>query len=154
MSQCLRNVHFSSILLPYGMQQSYWIFLLGNVFFQKNPLKMSEFLKNKYFLMKNLLTIIYFLKKKTLSKENLLVLQEFLKNKYFDKGRPIIPMFLCKPKTNIIADSRLIFHLRSDMTFLCFLNIGQKLHTQFLKFLPPPLWLFNCSKKNLRIWTW
>jgi hypothetical protein len=38
---------------------------------KENPLKMSEFLKNKYSLLK----------------ENLLVLPEFLKNKYYVKGK-------------------------------------------------------------------
>jgi hypothetical protein len=45
------------------------------------------------------------------------------------------------------------FHLRSDMTFphvgqsslffniFVLLDIGQKLHTQFLKFLPPPFFM-------------
>jgi hypothetical protein len=45
---------------------------------KENPLKMSEFLKNKYILMKNLLASL---------KENVLVLPEFLKNKNFVKGK-------------------------------------------------------------------
>jgi hypothetical protein len=36
---------------------------------------------------------------------------------------------------------------------LFYLIFNKKLHTQFLKFLPPP-WVLKCSKKNLRKWTW
>jgi hypothetical protein len=63
---------------------------------KENPLKMSEFLKNKYFFneishenddsMENVLVLPEFLKNKNLIMENLLVLPEFLKNKYFVKG--------------------------------------------------------------------
>jgi hypothetical protein len=57
-------------------------------FLKENPLKMSEFLKNKYFFNEKSPSYILILKKTSFSKESVLLLPEFLKNKYFVKGKP------------------------------------------------------------------
>jgi hypothetical protein len=48
-----------------------------------------------------------------------------------------------------------IFQKMVKVSYAFFPQKWTNLHTQFLKFLLPPfLWVLNCSKKNLRKWTW
>jgi hypothetical protein len=53
----------------------------------KNPLKLSEFLRNKYFVKGKSQKMSKLLKKTFFSNENVLNLPEFLKNKNVVKGK-------------------------------------------------------------------
>jgi hypothetical protein len=69
---------------------------------EENPLKISEFLKNKFLFNEKSPSYIYSFRKMTIfSKENFLVLPKFFKNKNFINGKRNILVyedFVLKPK--------------------------------------------------------
>jgi hypothetical protein len=59
---------------------------------KENPIKISEFLKNRYFSNRKSPRFVLIPEKTTFSKKNLLVLPELLKNKYYKistEGNPL-----------------------------------------------------------------